>query len=721
MDPSSPPDRSGPPHIRLNSGNDDLLGLSQQQGQQPTLQRPSTGRHNSSRSLTSESRPGTAPSLRQPGSANSLYQNAAPAESAAELLLPPRRSRHSRRFRDEPESPGAVGAGGSTDLSGFSSRRTSWSSESAGSRSSRYGGPFASPFDDSRAPSRSGSDDDNGVNTQTVSEKYNILPSAGLLLFPEDVEKDDYLHNPDPNDKDKMDCSDLFSKRGIVNVGGLGLITLGVLVLFIVYPILTFVQRLAPPEPPNPCDGSADCIKSGVSLLQNVRRDPIDPDTPDSVKTRKGENGKTQNLVFSDEFNEEGRTFYNGDDPYFQAMDFWYGVTMDLEWYDPDAVTTRDGVLDIRFDAFMNHNLNYRSGMLQSWNMMCFKGGYLEASISLPGRGDTIGFWPGFWAMGNLGRPGFAATADGMWPYSYYDGCDVGITPNQSDPDGLSSLPGMRLPGCICEGEDHPTPGTARSAPEIDVLEASVAYLDPPVGAAIGSVSQSLQVAPFDLLWRPNTEFMEVYDHSITALNGYAGGVYQQALSGVSNLNNNWYDGKEYQTYGFDYQPGADGYVVWDVGGTKTWKTTGDSVGPNGNVGQRIIPEEPMAVVINFGLSNNFAVLNMSGLGPLMPAHMRLDYVRIYQDEDGEFTCDPEGYETTEYIKNHPAPYANFNYTHWSDVGYERPKNTFMDGCTAAKDSKSSSKIRREKREKRDLERQRKNSKRSWIPWRNSG
>ncbi|KAI7588918.1 hypothetical protein KC346_g16907, partial [Hortaea werneckii] len=70
MDPSSPPDRSGPPHIRLNSGNDDLLGLSQQQGQQPTLQRPSTGRHNSSRSLTSESRPGTAPSLRQPGSAN---------------------------------------------------------------------------------------------------------------------------------------------------------------------------------------------------------------------------------------------------------------------------------------------------------------------------------------------------------------------------------------------------------------------------------------------------------------------------------------------------------------------------------------------------------------------------------------------------------------------------------------------------------------------------
>lgn len=95
-----------------------------------------------------------------------------------------------------------------------------------------------SPFDDSRAPSRAGSDDD-GVNTQTVSEKYNILPSAGLLLFPEDVEKDDYLHNPDPNDKDgKLNCADLFSKRGIVNVGGLALITIGILILFIGYPIL---------------------------------------------------------------------------------------------------------------------------------------------------------------------------------------------------------------------------------------------------------------------------------------------------------------------------------------------------------------------------------------------------------------------------------------------------------------------------------------------------
>lgn len=118
----------------------------------------------------------------------------------------------------------------------MSSRRTSWDSE-AGSRDSRYGAsPFASPFDDSRAPSRSGSIDDN-VNTQTVSEKYNIMPSAGLLLFPEDIEKDDYLHNPDPNEKDSEKC-DIWNKRGMTNIGGLIFVTIGVLVLFIGYPVL---------------------------------------------------------------------------------------------------------------------------------------------------------------------------------------------------------------------------------------------------------------------------------------------------------------------------------------------------------------------------------------------------------------------------------------------------------------------------------------------------
>ncbi|QIW97937.1 hypothetical protein AMS68_003455 [Peltaster fructicola] len=671
---TSPPPRHAPPHIRLNSGSGELLDMQQtnnQQQQQAYDSRPSTAtRQPSSRSLTAASRPGTAPSLRQAASGNALYTQ---VQESTELLLPPKRSRNSRRFRDD-ESPMR-----SPVESQYASRRTSWSSESLQSVNDKKGNPFYTPFDDSRAPSRAGSDED-GVNTQTVSEKYNILPSAGLLLFPEDVEKDDYLHNPDPNDKDgKLRCADLFSKRGLVNLGGLALLTIGIAVLFIVYPVLTFVKRALEPAGINACATDPLCLSGTMPLLANIRTGLIDPDTPASAKTIKGSSGQELHLAFSDEFNNPNRTFYDGDDAYFQGVDIWYGVTGDLEWYDPDAISTWGGALTIQFDAFQNHNLNYRSGMLQSWNKMCFKGGYLEASISLPGRGDTMGFWPGFWAMGNLGRPGYAATTDGMWPYSYHDVCDAGITANQSDPDGLSALPGMRHPACVCDGEDYIKQGVSRSAPEIDALEASVDYL--PGHNGVGSASQSFQVAPFDIFWRPDTEFLEVYDRSVSAMNSYQGGLYQQALSTVTKLNNNWYDGKAYQTYGFEYKPGADGYVIWNVGDTKTWKVIGDAVGPNGNIGQRVVPQEPLSLIVNFGMSSGFADLNFTGLAPLMPATMRLDYIRIYQDSDDELTCDPVGYETTSYIANHPEPYNNPNLTHWAQAGYSWPKNSYVNGC----------------------------------------
>lgn len=198
----SPPQANAPPHIRLNS--EDLLS---NQPSDPS----SVSRQPSSRSLV--------PQIGATSPSDGGYNDA-----AAEHLIPPQ-SAKMRRFRDD-DSPMEQ-----SGYSGYSSRRTSWSSD-AGSRDSRG---YSNPFDDSRAPSRADSDDDN-VNTQTVSEKYNILPSAGLLLFPEDVEKDDYLHNPDPSDKDR-DCN-IWNKRGAVNVGGLTCVTIGVLLLFIGYPIL---------------------------------------------------------------------------------------------------------------------------------------------------------------------------------------------------------------------------------------------------------------------------------------------------------------------------------------------------------------------------------------------------------------------------------------------------------------------------------------------------
>lgn len=77
----------------------------------------------------------------------------------------------------------------------------------------------------------------------------------------------------------------------------------------------------------------------------------IDPDTPSDVRSRTGYDGEDYTLVFSDEFNRDGRTFNPGDDPYWEAVDLWYGATADQEWYDPRQVTTRDGSLVITMDS----------------------------------------------------------------------------------------------------------------------------------------------------------------------------------------------------------------------------------------------------------------------------------------------------------------------------------------------------------------------------------
>jgi hypothetical protein len=69
--------------------------------------------------------------------------------------------------------------------------------------------------------------------------------------------------------------------------------------------------------------------------------------------------------------------------------------------------------------------------VINSWNRFCFTGGYVEASVSLPGKNNVYGLWPAIWSLGNLGRAGYGGTLDGVWPYSY-DTCDVGTLHNQT-------------------------------------------------------------------------------------------------------------------------------------------------------------------------------------------------------------------------------------------------------------------------------------------------
>ncbi len=134
-------------------------------------------------------------------------------------------------------------------------------------------------------------------------------------------------------------------------------------------------------------------------------------------------------LIFSDEFNTDGRTFYPGDDPYWEAVDLHYWAvgsipaalflanvlkTNNLNWYDPGTMTTKNGALEITLSETLSHNLNYSSGMMTTWNKFCFTGGLVEAAVTLPGLSNVAGLWPAVWAMGNLGRAGYGASLDGM-------------------------------------------------------------------------------------------------------------------------------------------------------------------------------------------------------------------------------------------------------------------------------------------------------------------
>lgn len=53
----------------------------------------------------------------------------------------------------------------------------------------------------------------------------------------------------------------------------------------------------------------------------------IDPDTPQSVYSRTGFDQHQYELVFSDEFNKDGRSFYPGDDPFWEAVNLWVSAS----------------------------------------------------------------------------------------------------------------------------------------------------------------------------------------------------------------------------------------------------------------------------------------------------------------------------------------------------------------------------------------------------------
>jgi beta-glucan synthesis-associated protein KRE6 len=196
---------------------------------------------------------------------------------------------------------------------------------------------------------------DNGVHTSSrfstappseasvVTSREKMLPPVvpnsstvpPYLWDTKDPDLDDALHNPDPIRDAALESSwTLFSARGWFNASALIILWAGLGTLFAGYPIIAFYRRTRLSVPGFNLGGI-----NGTGQVPKLPGLPslLDADTPSSAFTRTGTDGKTYNLVFSDEFNTDGRTFWPGDDPYWEAVDLQYWPTGDLEWYNPQV------------------------------------------------------------------------------------------------------------------------------------------------------------------------------------------------------------------------------------------------------------------------------------------------------------------------------------------------------------------------------------------------
>ncbi|CCO34833.1 putative beta-glucan synthesis-associated protein C23H3,11c [Rhizoctonia solani AG-1 IB] len=431
----------------------------------------------------------------------------------------------------------------------------------------------------------------------------------------------------------------------MINVGCLAILITGLIALFAGYPLIVYFTQ-------SQASTLGAYNLGGINASGQVpdipsHRGLIDVDTPKSAYTRTSlVDGSKYELVFSDEFNVEGRSFYPGDDPYWEAVDLHYWSTNNIEWYDPAQVTTAGGSLRIELSAKQEHNLNYTGGMLSSWNKFCFTGGYIEANVSLPGSSKTYGLWPAVWTMGNLGRAG-------------YDGQQ------------------MVHPGPKVNGQY-----VGRSAPEIDVFEAQVEQ-----HTLVGAVSQSGQWAPFNaaFVWDNSSTNLIISDPANSKLNTFVGNEWQQTTSVVTNTNQNCYtqEGGCFSTYGFEYKPGNDGYIQWVNDDKMVWEIKGAGMGADSKtqISQRPVPEEPMYILANLGMSYNFGPIDFEHL--VFPAYMLVDYIRVYQPADQQnIGCDPPDFPTANYINTYIEAYTNPNITTWVDDYKQRmPKNRLIDQC----------------------------------------
>ena len=150
----------------------------------------------------------------------------------------------------------------------------------------------------------------------------------------------------------------------------------------------------APPAPPAP-PGSPPAPPA-LPLSDCFEREWVDVDTPpDACTTTSERDGRVLSLVFSDEFEAEGRTFADGQDSRWTAIDHAPNTNAQVNYYNSSLAHTAGGKLrlvsnsdDAVFDTFATDGTpggpyetrHLQTAMLQGWNKFCFSQGIAEVS-----------------------------------------------------------------------------------------------------------------------------------------------------------------------------------------------------------------------------------------------------------------------------------------------------------------------------------------------------
>ncbi|KAF8325733.1 beta-glucan synthesis-associated, partial [Amanita rubescens] len=171
-------------------------------------------------------------------------------------------------------------------------------------------------------------------------------------------------------------------------------------------------------------------------------------------------------------------------------------------------------------------------------------------------------------------------------------------------------------------------------------------------------VSQSAQFAPFthDYVYLNDTQDEFVIHNS----NKTRPKVRQTVSSLAEPVPSDIFQGSgaEFHTIDFEYWADPNNITNRRFSDlpTRSERYRPSDTGTDGTrVGQRLIPEESMSIVLNLGISRAFTFFLLS-----LRSLVELSGSRVHQRKGStNVGCDPAGYPTIEYIDNHIDPYTS--------------------------------------------------------------